>query len=224
MKKISRRKLIQMLGIASISSTIGFNKSYSQNTKASPTCILTPEQTAGPFYFDVEQMRDNITEDRVGLPLKLELKVVNSKDCKPIKNAIVDIWHADANGIYSGYKDREIDTRGKKFLRGIQVTNLEGKVIFKTIYPGSYPGRVPHIHFKIYMYKKNYVTSQLYFPEEVSKKVYENHSAYNKDRIKYLDESKDLVVRWYGGANNLRMNITENKNGYTATHTVGLKI
>ncbi len=224
MTKITRRKLLQLLGAAGITSTIGIKESYSKKTEVSPACVLTPEQTAGPFYFDVEQVREDITEDRKGVPLKLSLTVVNSSNCKPIKDAIVDIWHADANGIYSGYKDREIDTTGKKFLRGIQVTNSEGEVNFKTIYPGSYPGRVPHIHFKVYMDNNNLATSQLYFSEEISKKVYQNHSAYNEKRVKYLDESNDLVVRWYGGADNLRMKIKKSKNELIATHTIGVKI
>ncbi|MGH7884124.1 MAG: intradiol ring-cleavage dioxygenase [Thermodesulfobacteriota bacterium] len=224
MNNITRRKLLQILGAAGISSAISFNKSYSQNSKTAPLCILTPEQTAGPFYFDTEQVREDITEDRKGLALNLLLTVVNSSDCKPIKDAIVDIWHADADGRYSGYSNLGVDTKGEKFLRGIQITNLEGTVNFKTIYPGSYPGRVPHIHFKIYLDNKNLVTSQLYFPTEISKKVYEKHSAYNKDRVKYLDESGDLVLRWSGGANNLKMNIKEDKSGYIATHTIGIKI
>lgn len=223
MTKISRRKLLQILGVAGISSSIGLKPSYSQKKDVSPTCVLTPKQTAGPFYFDVDQLREDITENKDGLSLKLELTVVNSSNCKPIKDAIVDIWHADAKGRYSGYKNLGVDTTGEKFLRGIQVTNSEGKVNFKTIYPGSYPGRVPHIHFKVYTDNEKFVTSQLYFPREISKKVYENHSAYNNKRVKYLDESNDLVVKWYGGSENLRMSLKKNSGGYTATHTVGIK-
>ena len=223
MTRISRRQLLQLLGVAGISSSIGLKPSYSQKSKSTPACVLTPKQTAGPFYFDVDQVREDITENKSGLSLKLELTVVNSVDCKPIKDAIVDIWHADAEGRYSGYKNLGVDTTGEKFLRGIQVTNSEGKVSFKTIYPGSYPGRVPHIHFKVYIDNKNFVTSQLYFPGEISKEVYENHSAYNKKRVKYLNESNDLVIKWYGGSDNLKMKLKKNSNGYTAIHTVGIK-
>ena len=60
------------------------------------SCILAPEQTEGPYYIDGEKLRQNITEGRPGTPLKLRLKVVNATTCKPIKGALVDIWHADA--------------------------------------------------------------------------------------------------------------------------------
>jgi hypothetical protein len=66
------------------------------------TCVLTPEQTEGPFYVAGEKVRRNITEGRPGTPLTLRLKVVNASNCKAIKNAAVDIWHTDALGVYSG--------------------------------------------------------------------------------------------------------------------------
>ena len=76
--------------------------------------------------------------------------------CKPVSNAVVDIWHADAGGAYSGFDGSgagggpgsggggaQTTTR---YLRGAQVTNKDGIVEFVTIYPGSYPGRTVHIH------------------------------------------------------------------------------
>src|SRR4051812_43337632 len=66
------------------------------------SCVLTPEQTEGPYYVAGEKLRRKITEGRPGTPLTLDLKVVNASTCKPIKGAIVDIWHCDALGTYSG--------------------------------------------------------------------------------------------------------------------------
>src|SRR5437588_52458 len=67
------------------------------------TCVLTPEQTEGPYYIANEHVRRNITEGRSGTPLTLRTIVVDASSCKQIKGAAVDIWHADAGGVYSGF-------------------------------------------------------------------------------------------------------------------------
>src|SRR5436190_21799572 len=66
------------------------------------SCVLAPEQTEGPYYISDELVRRNITEGRPGTPLTLRAFVVDASTCKAIKGAAVDIWHADANGVYSG--------------------------------------------------------------------------------------------------------------------------
>ena len=225
MGKITRRELLQILGISAVSTVISVDSSNSQSTDENltiPSCVLTPEQAEGPIYFDAEQVREDITEGKKGTPLKLKVTVVNSKNCKPIKDAVVDIWHADARGVYSGYKNQGVDTTGQTYLRGIQITNSEGKAEFKTIYPGLYPGRVPHIHFKVVLNNTDYVTSQLYFPPEISKKIYINDPSYNSAGA--INESSDLVVRWYGGVENLRMSVKEGKNSFIATHVIGIDV
>src|SRR6266542_5420045 len=74
-----------------------------ESDAASVSCILTPEQTEGPYYIAGEKLRRNITEGRPGTPLLLRTFVVDASTCKAIKNATVDIWHADAGGVYSGF-------------------------------------------------------------------------------------------------------------------------
>ncbi|MER5257638.1 intradiol ring-cleavage dioxygenase [Streptomyces sp. NPDC002855] len=72
---------------------------------ASETCYrLTGETTEGPYYIDADKIREDITEDREGIPFTLRLKVIDADTCKPLKKAAVDIWHCDALGIYSGYE------------------------------------------------------------------------------------------------------------------------
>src|SRR5919201_6708553 len=66
------------------------------------TCVLTPEQTEGPFYIPNERVRRNITEGKRGVPLTLRVVVVDASTCRPIKGAAVDVWHCDAVGAYSG--------------------------------------------------------------------------------------------------------------------------
>ena len=130
-------------------------------------CSVTVEQTEGPYYFDADAIRSDIREDREGVPLRLGIRVRDTQ-CEPVANAVVDIWHCDAGGVYSGFDAGE----GERFLRGTQVTNRGGIVEFQTIYPGFYPGRTVHIHAKVHLDKQEVLTTQLYFDDEVSGKLF----------------------------------------------------
>jgi protocatechuate 3,4-dioxygenase beta subunit len=86
-----------------------------------------------------------------------------------LRNAVVDIWHCDALGNYSGVGGGDAET----YLRGTQVTNSEGIVEFRTIYPGWYMARTVHIHAKVHLDSLTVLTTQLYFDEDVTASVYE---------------------------------------------------
>ena len=146
-----------------------------------PVCVLTPQATEGPFYFDANRTRQNIVEDRVGATLRIAVRVMRVGDvCAPSKDALVDVWHVDASGAYSGYPGQPggQDTSGLTFLRGVQVTDADSVAPFDTIYPGWYPGRTVHIHFKVHYRNNTYATSQFYFPDEFTDKVY-SRTPYN---------------------------------------------
>jgi protocatechuate 3,4-dioxygenase beta subunit len=66
------------------------------------TCTLTATTTQGPYYFDADKIRSDIREDRQGTRLRLAIKVQDSEKCTPLSNAVVEIWHCDAAGLYSG--------------------------------------------------------------------------------------------------------------------------
>jgi protocatechuate 3,4-dioxygenase beta subunit len=66
-------------------------------------CVLTPEEEAGPFYLPGERVRSEITEGRPGLPLVLDVRVLDAATCAPLAQAAVDIWQCDALGVYSGF-------------------------------------------------------------------------------------------------------------------------
>ncbi len=91
------------------------------------------------------------------MPLVLELSVVNVHTCEPVPDAVVDIWHCDALGVYSHYTSAGVggtggmqgSTDATTFLRGVQLTDAQGKVTFDSLYPGFYQGRVTHIHVKV---------------------------------------------------------------------------
>ena len=130
------------------------------------TCTQTAEQTEGPFYFDVDRVRSDIREDRKGALLRLGVRVRDAAECEPIQNAVVDIWHCDAEGSYS--------EPGETYLRGAQVTYADGVVEFTTVYPGWYPGRTVHIHGKVHLDKETVLTTQFYFDDTVSAHVFVN--------------------------------------------------
>jgi protocatechuate 3,4-dioxygenase beta subunit len=116
-----------------------------------------------------ERLRRNVTENKKGMPLRLELTVLNVVNCKPIQNATVEIWHCDARGVYSG---AVANNPGTNFLRGAQRTNASGVATFQTIYPGWYPGRAVHIHVKVHVGGAVVHTGQLFFPAAITNAVY----------------------------------------------------
>ena len=146
-------------------------------------CMITPETTEGPFYFDPELSRSDITDGRQGVPLAVRLQVVDAA-CQPIAGAAVGIWHCDAQGLYSGYPGqgdgRDVDTSTQKFLRGVQQTDPEGIVAFQTIYPGWYRGRTTHIHFKVFLEERSLMTGQLFFPDALSDHIFTTVAPYNQ--------------------------------------------
>jgi protocatechuate 3,4-dioxygenase beta subunit len=149
-------------------------------------CFLTPQSIEGPYYLDPRLVRTQIAEGRIGVPLRVELRVIDGATCKPSERARVDLWHADAQGIYSGYEGQgdkqDLSTVGQKFLRGTQFTDSEGAASFETIYPGWYAGRATHMHFKVLLDERNVLTGQMYFPDAVNEFIYGNIPAY-ADRL-----------------------------------------
>jgi protocatechuate 3,4-dioxygenase beta subunit len=139
------------------------------------SCVLTPAQTEGPFFFDTGLSRSDIRESKAGVLLELSLRVVDADGCTPLAGAWVEVWHADAAGIYSAFDRADgnsADAAGETFLRGVQQTDAEGRARFVSIYPGWYPGRTPHIHLMVLVGEARLLTTQLYFPENVTDAVY----------------------------------------------------
>ncbi|KAB1075645.1 intradiol ring-cleavage dioxygenase [Methylobacterium planeticum] len=149
-------------------------------------CRLTPQAIEGPFYHDPKLIRADIAEGRVGVPLRLRLRLIEAGPCTPVPGARVDVWHCDARGLYSGYPgqgdSRSIDTRGETFLRGSQVTDAAGFVTFETIYPGWYAGRATHIHVKAFLDARTMLTGQIYFPDALNEFLYTQVPAYTGRR------------------------------------------
>jgi protocatechuate 3,4-dioxygenase beta subunit len=145
---------------------------------ADEACILTPQSEEGPYYLDPKLVRADITEGKPGVPLALRLRLIEAGSCTPISGARVDIWHCDARGLYSAFREQgdghNIDQSGKTFLRGTQRADATGLAAFKTIYPGWYAGRATHIHFKVFLDDKSVLTGQTFFPEALNEFIYGN--------------------------------------------------
>lgn len=118
---------------------------------ANTSCILAPEVTDGPYYVVGEYLRSNVKEAQYseGVDVFLEVQYIDVNTCQPIPAVAVDIWNANATGIYSGiYTDGNYAADGlnSTYLRGIQLTDHDGVASFETIFPGHYDGRAVHTH------------------------------------------------------------------------------
>jgi len=200
---------------------------------SAPDCVLTPEQVEGPFYIDFARVRQDIVEDRRGVPLALTVAVVDSSTCKPIRNAAVDVWHCDALGIYSGEPSE--GSVGKTYLRGIQLTDGDGRVEFATIYPGQYPGRTTHIHVKVHVggqrgngtYSGGHVshTGQLFTDDRDDAKVFAL-APYNRNTAELTPRNEDFIFRNEGGSSSelalVPAGTSLARDGFTAKATLGV--
>ena len=133
------------------------------------TCVLTPEQTEGPYYIAGEKVRRNITEGRPGTPLPLRLR---SSTPRPASRS-------RAPPSTSGTATRAASTRAsapgaasRTFMRGIQRTDATGLALSRRVYPGWYQGRTVHIHVKVHLGGNVVHTGQLYFPDTLTDAVY----------------------------------------------------
>jgi protocatechuate 3,4-dioxygenase beta subunit len=181
------------------------------------SCVLTPEMTEGPYYVPSEKVRRNITEGKPGVALELHLTVVNASTCKPIRNAVVDIWHADAGGVYSG---AVAGNAGTNFLRGVQRTDSNGLALFKTIYPGWYRGRATHIHVKVYLSGNVVHTGQLFFNEALSNAVY-SRTPYSSHGLADTPNASDSIYRNGGSRSMLKLKRPVSGSGYVGAITMG---
>ena len=207
--------------------------SSSATTGALPGCVVSPQQTEGPYFVNEHLNRSDIRSDpadgsvKAGVPLQLRLNVsqVGSTSCTPLVGAIVDVWHCDALGVYSDVQDRSFDTRGEKFLRGYQVTDNNGAVQFTTIYPGGYQGRTVHIHFKVRTdatSQQGYeFTSQLYFDDAITAQVYTQQPYVSKGQ-RTLKNAQDGIFQ--RGGNQLLLALKKVSQGYAGAFDIGLQV
>lgn len=201
--------------------------------EAESACIVRPEQMEGPYFVDARLHRSDIRSDpasgqiKQGTPLTLTFQVMrlNAGNCGPLPDAQVDIWHCDATGVYSDVQDPWFNTTGQKFLRGHQITDARGKVRFITIYPGWYPGRTVHLHFKIRTNpsasRSFDFTSQLYFDDDITDRVYATQP-YAARGPRTTRNRQDWIFR--RGGDRLMLAPTIELDGYSAKFLIALQL
>lgn len=189
-------------------------------------CLLTPEAVQGPYYFDPKLLRCDIRESRTGVPIMLRLQIVDQA-CRPIPGARVDVWHCDAAGLYSNYpgqgddRAHPISTKDETFLRGYQIADNNGVVNFKSIYPGWYPGRTTHIHFKAFLDQSNILTGQLFFPDALSEFIYRNIPPYLERKAPRNTMNKDDFIAIGAGLGSFA-SVTEEDQRYLVSLVIGV--
>lgn len=233
--------LLGAIGAVAIAGCSGSDDTSSPSTSASrpgrPStaddaapveCVLTPEETEGPFVLDLsdepELMRRDITEGRPGVPLALTLTVLGvGRSCRPLANARVDVWHTDHLGVYSGFDQADVDTEGETFMRGIQTTDANGVVTFDTVYPGWYEGRATHIHYQIFRDDGLVATSQLAFPDDVTRTVYDSRLYRDRGQNESVPTTADDALFADGTGGELLALAGRLDQGYRGTLTVGVR-
>jgi protocatechuate 3,4-dioxygenase beta subunit len=187
-----------------------------------PSCIVRPEQTVGPFPNKTMLNRSDVRGEpggmgvKPGLPLKFVFQVgqMTGGACKAYQGVAVDFWQCDVGGLYSSYASE--GTGGMNFLRGYQMTDGSGVAEFQTIFPGSYPGRAVHIHFSVRTAGRKF-TSQLYFPESVLSEVFAQAPYSAKKPQK---NTSDGIFN--GGGPNLIPKMSKAGGGWLAEFSIGL--
>src|SRR5918992_233217 len=205
----------------------------------------TPQQIEGPYFVDDMPNRSDIRSDisngsvQEGIPLHLilhvyevnEIEVDGTGSCTPLKDAKVNIWHSNSQGVYSGIRDD--GTAENDFLRGYQMTDNNGTVEFTSIYPGWYEDRAIHIHIKVGTYEGSNETlewtSQFYLNNSINELVhtqppYSNHGPVpmtNEEDFIYTGPSTDGLVQINTGQH-LLLKPNKDDPGYTATFNIGL--
>ena len=191
------------------------------------SCAVTPEQTEGPYYIDVDRIRSDIREDREGTRLRVAARVLDTDGCTPVKDAVFEIWHCDAGGLYSGFESASTGGPGgpgggssvtddKRYLRGAQVTNADGIAEITTIWPGWYQGRTVHIHAKVQLNNTDALTTQLYFDEDLNSQVFAV-APYNEHTGRRTFNDDDGIYR-----SETTLTVSKDGDGYLGVITIGI--
>jgi protocatechuate 3,4-dioxygenase beta subunit len=138
-------------------------------------CTMLKDSIEGPFYFCTKPGLADSARGQPGAPLVIALRAINAATCQPIPDAVIDVWHCDARGLYSGQNlavDEPIKSakhappvNDDRHCRGALRTDAEGIAEFRSVYPGYYVERAVHIHFKVHIGNRAFLTNQALLPE-----------------------------------------------------------
>jgi protocatechuate 3,4-dioxygenase beta subunit len=227
---LGRREALSLLGASGL---LLLARPIRAATGGAASCVVRPQQTAGPFFVEEALDRSDVRSDpatgavSAGAPLRLAFRVsrLAASSCAPLAGATIHIWHCDAAGRYSDVRDWGSSTVGQKFLRGYQRTDASGLAAFTTIYPGWYEGRAVHVHFKIRTpvgAQQREFTSQLYFDDALSDRVFAKPPYREGAERRRMRNERDGLFRV--GGRELMLDAREQEGGYAATFDVALDL
>jgi protocatechuate 3,4-dioxygenase beta subunit len=226
---LTRRRLVAGLGLAGLAGTaavfFGTSGGMAEGNQLATgldgaQCLKLPGETNGPFPADGSNSKDGqtvnvLTQNGVirddlrpsfnglsgqalGVPLTLDITLVNvAAACAPLAGHAIYLWHCDAEGLYSLY-----NVADQNWLRGVVLTDAQGRARLTTILPGCYDGRWPHIHFEVYASAEAaasgaepLLTSQFALPVEPLVQVYASDPRYptSQSNLARLSLAADMV-------------------------------
>lgn len=203
----------------------------------SSVCVLNAEVTEGPYSLEGALVREDIREDKEGFEVQYTFTVVDvANDCAPLADALVEIWHCDHLGEYSGFVGGNGHTEEDNgtFLRGGQLTDENGECNITSIWPGHYVSRAVHVHMRVHtdvtLTDDSYTggeiihTGQLFFDQDINTEI-QATSPYSANTTKETLLENDGIYD-DGGASSGLLTLTalgsSVSDGYKATLTVGV--
>lgn len=176
---------------------------------------------------DIRSSFGSSTTTAEGVPLTIELTVLDAGTGDAMPGSAVYVWHCDRDGNYSLYSP---GVEHENYLRGVQAADDGGTVTFTSIYPACYPGRWPHVHFEVYESVANATssgrivkTSQLALPEDACEAVYAMAGYEQSGRtMSSLSLTTDNVFSDDGATHQLATMSGDGESGYTAALTIGV--
>ncbi|MFJ1971090.1 intradiol ring-cleavage dioxygenase [Streptomyces sp. NPDC087903] len=204
---------------------------------SSGVCTLNAEVTEGPYSLDGALVREDIREDKEGVEVRYTFTVVDQdSDCAPLADALVEIWHCDSLGEYSGFvggNGHQEEDNGT-FLRGGRMTDANGQASITSVWPGHYVSRAVHVHMRVHtdvtLTDDSYTggevvhTGQLFFDPDINEAV-QALSPYSDNTTQETALADDTIYD-DGGASSGLLTLTALgtgvSDGYTATLTVGV--
>lgn len=247
---LSRREVLTLLGVTGATTLLSACVPINSNSGAagsntntansgasasattadqSTMCVVRPALTEGPLFVDEDLNRSDLRPDPTSgqisegalFDLTIRVSQLAQAACTPLTGIQVDLWHCDANGIYSDTDQLGFQTVGQKFLRGYQMTDENGIAKFTTIYPGWYEGRTVHIHIKLRTTDGYDFTSQLFFDDNFTDEVFAV-APYNSRGERHLRNADDGIFN--GGGDQLMLTVNKGESGYAATFDIALDL
>ena len=233
-----RRRVLGMIG-AGAAATVGGAMVFGTAGRAAAAVAEIPAETAGPYpgdgsngpdvlddsgivRSDIRRSFGSSTTKAQGQKFQFTLKLVDTDTLEPLEGLAVYAWHCNRAGEYSMYS---ANVTGENYLRGVQVSNANGKVRFRSIFPACYSGRWPHIHFEVYADLASatssgtpLATSQLALPRTTCMHVYSTVAGYESSvtNLNQISLGTDNVFGDDGGVRQLAKLKGSIKRGYRA--------